>query len=91
MFADESGLNLTFKESSDELISVMNDLMRNLEKRDVLILKMKYFYGKPSSYIRKKMNEAHVDVYIGRLKKKIKKDCGIENFNELIEKFKLSI
>lgn len=86
---DESEFNIG--EINDDIQHVINDLIKNLDRRDILILKMKYIYGKPSSYISRKMNEAHVDVYIARLKKKIKKDCGVHNFNELISKFNLSL
>jgi c-di-GMP-related signal transduction protein len=53
-----------------------------------MILKMKYYYGKPSSYISRKLNVAHVDVTIGRIKERIQKKSGIKNIDELITKNK---
>jgi len=72
---------------SKDLNKEIEKLLRFVSKRDALILKMKYFYGKPSSYISKKMNESHVDVYIGRIKDRIKKKSGISDLNTFFEKF----
>jgi len=62
-----------------------------ISKRDALILKMKYYYGKPSAYISRAMNESHVDVYISRLKEKIKKKSGINDIQQFIEKYNTAI
>ena len=90
MLKDDFGETLELEKQA-EAYQVMNEVLSFLDRRDILILKMKYYYGKSSAYISQKMNEAHVDVYIGRLKKKIKKECGVENFNELVTKFNLSL
>jgi RNA polymerase sigma factor (sigma-70 family) len=86
MFKDQEEIGI---DDNIRLHQVLDSLLNVLDKRDVLILKMKYYYGKPSSFIGDKMNEAHVDVYIGRLKKKIKKHVQIETLGELTEKFNL--
>jgi DNA-directed RNA polymerase specialized sigma subunit len=86
---DSSTLN-DLKDAKD-LSKAMSDLLTILSKRDALILKMKYFYGKPSAYISKRMNESHVDVYIGRLKEKIKKKSGIRDVQDFFEKYKTAV
>ncbi len=71
-----------------DLQGVLYDLLQLISKHDAMILKMKYYYGKPSSYISRKLNVAHVDVSIGRIKEKIQKKSGIKNIDELIAKNK---
>jgi len=75
-------------QNAKDLHQAMNDLLQLLSKRDALILKMKYFYGKPSAYISRKMNESHVDVYIGRLKEKIKKKSGVNDLQQFFDNYK---
>ena len=89
-FADEStdSSSLYDLQNATDLHKAMSDLLNLLSKRDALILKMKYFYGKPSTYISKTMNESHVDVYIGRLKDKIKKKSGIRDIQDFFEKYR---
>jgi hypothetical protein len=69
----------------------VHEFLKNLDKRDVLILKMKYYYGKPSNYISKKMNETHVNVYIGRLKEKLIKKTGISDLESFVRKYNTSL
>jgi len=92
-FADESmdSSELFDLRNSQDLNKAMDDLLQFLSKRDALILKMKYFYGKPSAYISRKMNESHVDVYIGRLKERIKKKSGIQDIQDFFEKYKTEV
>jgi RNA polymerase sigma factor (sigma-70 family) len=92
-FADESMDSSTLNDLKDakDLSKAMSDLLTILSKRDALILKMKYFYGKPSAYISKRMNESHVDVYIGRLKEKIKTKSGIRDVQDFFEKYKTAV
>ena len=89
-FADESSdsSELYDLQNATDLHQAMNDLLQLLSKRDALILKMKYFYGKPSAYISRKMNESHVDVYIGRLKEKIKKKSGVNDLQQFFDNYK---
>jgi len=77
--------------SNEDLGKALNLFLKNLSKRDALILKMKYFYGKPSTYISRKMNESHIDVYIGRLKERLKKKTGVHNMDVFFEKFKTAV
>lgn len=65
----------------------MSDLLLHLNKRDALILKMKYYYGRSSASISRLLNVAHVDVTIGRLKQRILKKSGITNLDELLLKY----
>lgn len=92
-FADESMDSSTLNDlqNATDLGNAMSELLNILSKRDALILKMKYFYGKPSTYISTKMNESHVDVYIGRLKEKIKKKSGIRDIQDFFEKFRTAV
>ncbi len=74
-----------------DLIDALDKLLYQLPKRDALMLKMKYYYGKPSHYISQKLNETHVDVYISRLKDRIKRRTGINNIDQFLEKYNTSI
>jgi RNA polymerase sigma factor (sigma-70 family) len=69
----------------------LDEALRVLDKRDILILKMKYYYGKPSIFISKKMNETHVDVYIGRLKERLKKKIGIKNLDDFLIRYNIEL
>jgi len=79
------------KEDQKDLIEALDKLLDQLPKRDALMLKMKYYYGKPSHYISRRLNETHVDVYISRLKDRIKKRTGIQNIDQFLERYNTSI
>lgn len=66
---------------------IMKSVLKLVSRQEALMLKMKYYYNKPSVYISRKLNVTHVDVKIGRLKKRIKRLTGIENIEELLEKY----
>ena len=66
---------------------VMNHLLGLLPKRDALILKMKYFYGKSSQVIGKKLHINHVDVKISRLKERLIKLSGINHLGGIEDYF----
>ena len=68
---------------------IMHKVLSLLCRQDAIILKMKYYYNKPSSFISRKLNITHVDVRIGRLKPRITKLTGIDNIEKLIEKFEV--
>lgn len=77
--------------NTNDLDNSIHEFLKNLDKRDALILKMKYYYGKPSNYISKKMNETHVNVYIARLKEKLIKKTGIEDLESFVKKYNTSL
>jgi DNA-directed RNA polymerase specialized sigma24 family protein len=86
---DTSGLyDFNKKKSVDDGIAI---LFKLLTKREVLILKMKYYYNKPSGFISSKMNETHVDVLISRIKEKIKRKSGVKDINQFIKTFNIKI
>ncbi|MFM8241650.1 MAG: hypothetical protein ACKN86_02510, partial [Crocinitomicaceae bacterium] len=94
--ANYSEGNEKFDEYSDQnqqipIEHALDDALKVLDKRDILILKMKYYYGKPSVYISKKMNETHVDVYIGRLKERLKRKIGIKNLDEFLIRYNIEL
>ena len=66
-----------------DIADVMNHLLGLLSKKDALTLKMKYYYGKSSSLIGKKLNIKHVDVKISRIKASLMKRSGIEKSSDL--------
>jgi RNA polymerase sigma factor (sigma-70 family) len=68
---------------------IMCSILSLVSKQDALMLKMKYYYNKPSTYISRKLNITHVDVKIGRLKNRIKKLTGIDNIEVLLEKYEV--
>ncbi|MEN9304049.1 MAG: hypothetical protein RL264_2478 [Bacteroidota bacterium] len=88
---DESIHNWDLSDSSQDLNEAIERLFKNFSKRDALMLKMKYYYGKPSSYISRKLNETHVDVYINRLKERVKRRSGIEDVDDFLSRFNTSL
>ena len=88
-YSEDSGMHLPLFDFSHEIDSfkVMKSILSLISKQDALMLKMKYYYNKPSVYISKKLNITHVDVKIGRLKNRIKKITGIDNIEALLEKY----
>ncbi len=90
---DEVSVNNS-KHLVDSEISGANDLndaiknfLKNLTKREALILKMKYYYGKSSIYISHKMNEAHINVYIQRIKERLIRRTGIEDIEAFVSRY----
>jgi RNA polymerase sigma factor (sigma-70 family) len=94
---DEISLNvakeneIVISENQNDLDHSIQEFLKNLDKRDALILKMKYYYGKPSNYISKKMNETHVNVYIGRLKERLIKKTGISDLESFVKTYNTSL
>lgn len=84
----ENLYDLGIKKSLDEGIK---ELLKFITKREILILKMKYYYNKPSSFISKKMNETHVDVLLSRIKDKLKKKSGLKDINHFVRTFNIEI
>jgi RNA polymerase sigma factor (sigma-70 family) len=74
-------------DKNEDLNAAISDFLKNLSKRDALMLKMKYYYGKSTTYISRKMNETHVSVYIGRLKERLIKRTGISNLESFVKKY----
>lgn len=74
-------------ESDRDINEAIKDFLRNLNKRDALILKMKYYYGKSSNHISQKMNEAHVNVYIQRIKERLIRRTGIDDIDGFVRKY----
>ena len=70
-----------------DLNEAIKVFLRNLSKREALMLKMKYYYGKSSNYISHKMNEAHVNVAIQRIKERLMKRTGIEDIETFVRKY----
>lgn len=66
-----------------DMADVIKHLLGLLSKKDALTLKMKYYYGKSSSLIGKKLNIKHVDVKISRIKASLIKRAGIEKLSDL--------
>ena len=66
-----------------DMADVIKHLLGLLSKKDALTLKMKYYYGKSSSLIGKKLNIKHVDVKISRIKANLIKRSGIEKISDL--------
>jgi RNA polymerase sigma factor (sigma-70 family) len=92
---DETSLNKSHNyelidfqlEKNNELNQAIKDFLSNLSKRDALILKMKYSYGKSSNYISVKMNETHINVYIQRIKERLIRRTGISDIEEFVTKY----
>lgn len=73
--------------SDKDLYEAIKDFLNNLTKREALILKMKYYYGKPSTYISRKMNEAHINVCIQRIKERLMRRTGIVDLESFVNRY----
>ena len=88
-YSEDKHMDVPLFDFSCEMDSykIMRSILSLISKQDALMLKMKYYYNKPSAYISRKLNITHVDVKIGRLKNRIKKLTGIDNIDGLLEKY----
>ena len=84
---DESNGFIFDLSENPDAYTVMTNMLSLLSKRDALVLKMKYYYGKSSLDISRKLNISHVDVKIARLKSKIIKLTGVKNLEHLMGYF----
>jgi DNA-directed RNA polymerase specialized sigma subunit len=67
----------------EELIAELFEaVLGSVNKRDALVLKMKYCYDKSSKYISEKMGIKHVDVYIQRIKERVRRQTGNVNLDD---------
>ena len=88
-YSEDNHMDVPLFDFSGEMDSykIMRSILSLISKQDALMLKMKYYFNKPSAYISRKLNITHVDVKIGRLKNRIKKLTGIDNIDALLEKY----
>jgi RNA polymerase sigma factor (sigma-70 family) len=70
---------------SEDPVAAMNHLLGLLSKKDALILKMKYFYGKSSIEIARRLKTKHIDVRISRLKLRLIKLSGANSMEEFFQ------
>lgn len=69
----------------EDPVAAMNHLLGLLSKKDSLILKMKYFYGKSSIEIGRRLKTNHIDVRISRLKLRLFKLTGAKSLEEFFQ------
>tara|TARA_B100001287_G_scaffold123263_1_gene103897 strand:+ start:241 stop:822 length:582 start_codon:yes stop_codon:yes gene_type:complete len=67
-------------------VDAMHHLLGLLPKKDALILKMKYFYGKSSLEISRRLKTKHIDVRISRLKSRLIKLSGAKSMEGFFKK-----
>ena len=73
--------------SNEEFEEVLKVIFRHISRRDVLMLKMKYYYGKSSNYISEKLNISHVNMQIKRIKEQIQSRIPRAVYHAIREKF----
>jgi RNA polymerase sigma factor (sigma-70 family) len=73
--------------SNEEFEEVLKVIFRHISRRDVLMLKMKYYYGKSSKYISEKLNISHVNMQIKRIKEQIQSRIPRAVYHAIREKF----
>jgi DNA-directed RNA polymerase specialized sigma24 family protein len=78
-------------DGDQDLLVAISDFLKHLNKRDALILKMKYYYGKSSIYISQKMNEAHINVCIQRIKERLLRKTGLTDIEGFVRKYRTYI
>jgi RNA polymerase sigma factor (sigma-70 family) len=76
-------LDLTEKEFE----TLLNVIFEHVSKKDALLLKMKYYYNKPSDFIAEKLNISHVNMRIKRLKAQIQSKVPSHYYYEVKERF----
>jgi RNA polymerase sigma factor (sigma-70 family) len=81
---DSIALLLNHKPNEDP-VAAMNHLLGLLPKKDALILKMKYFYGKSSIEIGRRLKTNHIDVRISRIKLRLVKISGVKSVAEFFQ------
>jgi len=90
-FSEDSNTDTPLFDFSGDVNSyeIMKSVLKLVSRQEAMMLKMKYYYNKPSTYISRKLKVTHVDVKIGRLKKRIQRLTGINNIEELLEKYEV--
>jgi RNA polymerase sigma factor (sigma-70 family) len=73
--------------TNEEFEEVLKVIFRHISRRDVLMLKMKYYYGKSSNYISEKLNISHVNMQIKRIKEQIQSRIPRAVYHAMREKF----
>tara|TARA_B100000927_G_C16338323_1_gene418242 strand:+ start:242 stop:823 length:582 start_codon:yes stop_codon:yes gene_type:complete len=82
----DDSINFTLNpETFNDPVDAMHHLLGLLPKKDALILKMKYFYGKSSIEIAQRLKTKHIDVRISRLKSRLIKLSGVKSLEEFFE------
>ena len=82
----DDSINFTLNpETFNDPVDAVYHLLGLLPKKDALILKMKYFYGKSSIEIAQRLKTKHVDVRISRLKSRLIKLSGVKSLEEFFE------
>ena len=73
--------------TNEQFEEVLRVIFQHISKRDALMLKMKYYYGKPSKYIMEKLNISHVNMQIKRVKEQIQNRIPRAVYLAIREKF----
>jgi RNA polymerase sigma factor (sigma-70 family) len=73
--------------TNEEFEEVLKVIFLHISRRDVLMLKMKYYYGKSSNYISEKLNVSHVNMQIKRIKEQIQSRIPRAVYHAIREKF----
>lgn len=84
-FKEEVSENIEL--THEEFEKVLNVIFAHISKRDVLMLKMKYYYDKKSKYISEKLNISHVNMHIKRLKAQIQARIPNTVYHAIRERF----
>lgn len=82
---DDSIALLLNEKHNEDPVAAMNHLLGLLPKKDALILKMKYFYGKSSIEIARRLKTNHIDVRISRIKLRLVKISGVKSVAEFFQ------
>jgi RNA polymerase sigma factor (sigma-70 family) len=77
----------TIELTNEQFEEVLRVIFQHISKRDALMLKMKYYYGKPSKYITEKLNISHVNMQIKRVKEQIQNRIPRAVYLAIREKF----
>jgi RNA polymerase sigma factor (sigma-70 family) len=73
--------------TTEQFDEVLRVIFQHISKRDELMLKMKYYYDKPSKVISEKLNISHVNMQIKRVKEQIQLRIPRAVYHAIREKF----
>ena len=73
--------------TAEQFDEVLRVIFQHISKRDELMLKMKYYYDKPSKVISEKLNISHVNMQIKRVKEQIQLQIPRAVYHAIREKF----
>jgi RNA polymerase sigma factor (sigma-70 family) len=81
--SEDSDLHFT----ETEFDAILKVIFEHINRKDALMLKMKYYYNKNSDFISEKLNVSHVNMRLKRLKEQLQNRVPQTVYAEVKERF----